>query len=165
MASRAGRCRILISSSQRALRVPRKKLAELINFLADRSGADIAEIDLTVVSAKQIAGLNRKYLRHGGATDVLSFDLSEAGRRGICGQLIVCGEIAASQARARGTGPQGELMLYVVHGLLHLLGYNDHTPSAKHRMDRRQEAILQAFLESRRPQRRRKRGDQRNCGA
>lgn len=127
------------------MRVPRKKIAALIAFVGAQEGVAISEIDLAVVEASHIASLNRRYLRHTGATDVLSFDLSDADRKGICAQLIVCGDVAVEQAKAHGQGVQRELMLYVVHGLLHLMGYEDHTVRGAARMHGREDEILDAF--------------------
>ncbi len=77
---------------------------------------------------------------------MLSFDLSEVGATGICAQIVVCGQIAASLAKKRGTGPQAELMLYVVHALLHLCGYDDSTPRPAAKMHTRQEELLGDFI-------------------
>jgi len=133
-----------ISSSQKALRVPRKKIAALVEFVSDAESADLDEVDIAVVTSRRIAALNRRYLQHRGATDVLSFDLSQPPG-GTAVQLIVCGELAVREARARDLGPQRELMLYIVHGLLHVLGYDDTTPKAAEKMRARQEELLEGF--------------------
>ena len=135
----------MISSSQTALRVPRKRLIELVAFVAGSEGAAIAEVDLAVVNRDEITSLNRRYLRHAGPTDVLSFDLSDADREGICAQIIVCGDLAAAQAREQGLTPQRELMVYVIHGLLHLMGYEDDSVRGAARMHARQDELLEAF--------------------
>ncbi|MCJ7544575.1 MAG: rRNA maturation RNase YbeY [Phycisphaerae bacterium] len=149
MPTRRRRPTVLISSSQRALRVPRKRIADLVAFVARREGVRLAEVDLAVVAAGEMAGLNRRYLARGGATDVLSFDLSEAGRGGLCVQLVVCGDVAAAQAAARGQGTQRELMLYVVHGLLHQMGYEDSSIRGAAKMHARQDELLEDFLRRR----------------
>jgi probable rRNA maturation factor len=136
---------VLTSSSQRAVRVDRGRLARLLRFVAREEGQRLGQIDLAVVGKDEIASHNHRWLRHAGATDVLSFDLSEGGG-GISGQLIVCGEVAAEQARLRGLPAQEELMLYVVHGLLHLCGYDDLAVRAAARMHAREEELLREFL-------------------
>ncbi len=141
---------MLISSSQRSVRVPRKKLIELVEFVGDSEGVAIAEVDIAVVTSQEIGALNRRYLTHSGPTDVLSFDLSDSTVRGICVQLVVCGDVAAVQARKRGIGVQQELMLYVVHGLLHVMGYDDQSIRGATRMRAREEELLAEFLRRRR---------------
>jgi len=145
MPAKKKRPRIAISSSQSALRVPRKKLSKLIEFVAEREGVALAAVDLAVVGPSEIAKMNRTYLRHPGPTDVLSFDLSEAGTPLISAQIVVCAELALRQARWRPHGPQRELMLYVVHGLLHLMGYEDQSVRGAVRMHAREEELLDEF--------------------
>ncbi len=139
---------VTIANSQKAVRISAARLRRLIGFVAKAEGQRLAQVELAIVPAPDIAGLNRRFLGHAGATDVLSFDLSdeaEAGRAGISAQLVVCGDVAARQGRLRGTGGQRELMLYVVHGLLHLMGYEDTTVRGRARMHAREDEILTAF--------------------
>jgi len=138
-----------ISSTQRAMRVPRKKLTELVAFVAVSEGTAVCEGDIAVVASAEIAAMNRRYLGHAGPTDVLSFDMSDSGSRGISAQIVVCGDVAVKQARARGLGQQRELMLYVVHGLLHLMGYDDQSPRGAAKMHAREDEILEAFARTR----------------
>ena len=136
-----------ISSSQTALRVPRKKITALVGFVAAAESTRLDEVDVAIVASRRIAALNRRYLQHAGATDVLSFDLSVPGG-GVVVQVIVCGDLAVREARSRRVAPQRELMLYIVHGLLHVMGYDDTTPQAAEKMRIRQEELLEAFLGS-----------------
>jgi len=130
------------------VRVPRKRIGELIAFVARAEGVKIGEIDVAVVGTGRMASMNRRYLHRRGATDVLSFDLSgpSGHGEGICGQIVVCGQVAARAGRSRGVGVQRELLLYVLHGVLHLAGYDDSSPAAATRMNARQEELLSNFL-------------------
>ena len=141
--------KVEIAKSTRAMRVPRKKLKALAAFVAEREGVTLGELDLAVVGRREMASLNRRYLGQARPTDVLSFDLSDARSHGLCAQIVVCADVAVAQARARGTGAQRELMLYVVHGLLHLMGYNDTSARGAARMAARQEQLLEAFSKRR----------------
>ena len=141
---------IVVSSSQRAVRVPKGKLVELALFVAQKEGVSLAAVDIAVVTSDQIAGMNKSYLNHRGPTDVLSFDLSDSSRPGISAQIVVCGDVAAEQAAARGLTPRRELMLYVTHGLLHLMGYEDHSIRGAARMHAREDEILDEFIPKKR---------------
>jgi len=144
----------LISSSQTAVRVPRKKIAELVSHVAAAEGARLGQIDVAVVGRRKMAGLNSRWLGFSSPTDVLSFDLSDVHSPGLSAQIVVCGETAAEQGRLRGTGPQRELLLYVVHGLLHLIGYEDTSVRGAAKMHARQEELLRAYLAPRGTRRR-----------
>ena len=134
-----------ICSSQKALRVPRKRIVALLALAARRERLPIAEVDVAVVTAREIAALNRRHLGRAGQTDVLSFDLTDSSGAGLCAQIIVCGDIAVRQARRLRTGPQRELLLYVLHGLLHLIGYDDASPAQAENMHAREDQLLSEF--------------------
>jgi probable rRNA maturation factor len=138
--------KVAISSAQKALRVGRKAIAELVAFVSAAQGYRVADADIAVVDSAKMAELNRRYLRHAWATDVLSFDLSQAPKIGLSVQLIVCGDVAAAEAASRGLTPSRELMLYIVHGLLHVMGYEDESIRGAVRMRARQEELLDRFL-------------------
>lgn len=151
MPSRRPQPVVRISSEQRTLRVPRKKITRLVNFVARREKARIVEVDLAVVSSRRIAALNRRWLAHRGATDVISFDLTGPEDDGLWAQLVVCADVAARQGPRHGHTAQRELLLYVLHGLLHLLGYDDQAPADATVMLARQEKLLAEFYEQDRP--------------
>ena len=115
-------------------------------FVAAAEGYPVADADIAVVDSAKMAELNRRYLRHAGATDVLSFDLSQAPKQGLSVQLIVCGDVAVAQAASRGLKPRCELLLYIVHGLLHVMGYEDQSIRGAVRMNARQEELLEEYL-------------------
>ncbi len=146
MSARRDNQQILISSSQSAMRVPRKKINELVKFVAKAEGLKVDLVDIAVVSARQIAAMNRQYLNHSGSTDVISFDLSEGDSGLLSCQIIVCGDVAVAQARKLSSGQQKELLLYITHGLLHVIGYDDTTCPAAAKMHARQDQLLEFFL-------------------
>ncbi len=150
MAGKRKDVRVLISSTQQALRVPRKRLTGLIRFLARAEGADLAEVDLAVVGRAEMISLNQRYLGREEQTDVLSFDLTRLGHERMTVQIVLCGPVAVEQAAKLGTGPHYELMLYTVHGLLHLLGYGDSSPAETDRMHAREKELLDRFARRRR---------------
>jgi len=137
--------RIDISVADRSVRVSKDLLAELIRFVARKEKYRLGRIDLAIVPRREIASLNRRYLSHSGPTDVLSFDLSDAATPGLSGQLVVCAEVAKEQARFHGLKPAEELLIYVIHGMLHLMGYDDQAIRPAAVMHARQDELLSAF--------------------
>jgi probable rRNA maturation factor len=99
---------------------------------------------VTVVDDRRIRALNARYLGKRRATDVLAFDLAGPGPARLWGEVIVSAETAARQARRVGVPLAVELDLLVVHGLLHLAGYDDHEPRRARRMHERAREILHA---------------------
>lgn len=91
-------------------------------------------VDVTFVTRGKMKGLNKKFRGKDSATDVLSFPALEIfARQGHLGDLVICAPILEEQAKRLGHSPKRELHVLLVHGLLHLLGY-DHersTPESK----------------------------------
>ena len=135
-----------ICSSQKTLRVPRRKITRLVAFVARSEGAALLDVDIAVVGADEMARLNERYHGYVGPTDVLSFDLSGPRDAGLSAEIVVCSDVAVAEAAKRDGRPQNELLLYVVHGLLHLLGYDDPAGTAEAEwMHVREAQLLDAF--------------------
>lgn len=137
---------ISITTRCKSLRTPRTRAAALVEYIARSGNRRIDMLDILVVDSAEMADMNLDYLNHTGPTDVISFDLADAHSEGITGQLILCGEVAREQAPRFGNRPQKELLLYLAHGLLHLMGYDDRTESGRAIMHQRQQELLEAFL-------------------
>ena len=101
-----------------------------------------ASLSITYVDDQQITQLNQQYLDRPGPTDVLSFDLADPDTAGIDGQVVVSVETAQRQAGERGHPLEAELALYTIHGVLHLLGYDDRQEDQARRMHAREDELL-----------------------
>jgi probable rRNA maturation factor len=110
-----------------------------------------AEVGLVITDDEQIRGLNRRYLHRNRVTDVLAFSLREGEfvplPNGILhlGEVIISCPQARRQARDWGHTLEEELALLVVHGVLHLLGYDDEEPEPEQRMRQREQEILKSL--------------------
>ncbi|MBU0618538.1 MAG: rRNA maturation RNase YbeY [Planctomycetes bacterium] len=113
---------------------------------ASAEGFTHGRLSIVVVGATAMATLHRRFLGRPGPTDVLSFDLDTDRRRGfIEGEVVVCADVARRRAARRSRSLQAaraELALYVVHGILHLAGYDDQTPAGFRRMHAREDELL-----------------------
>lgn len=101
-----------------------------------------AEISFVITDDIRIAEMNEAYLKHEGPTDVLTFDLCDDDTAGLEGEIVISADTARREAAARGHSPEAELALYAVHGVLHLLGYDDTTADAAARMHAVEDQIL-----------------------
>ena len=95
------------------------------------------ELFVWLISDRRMALLHRRFLGQAGPTDVLTFQH---------GEIFISIETARRNARAFGNSLMREVKLYIVHGLLHLHGFDDQTPAAARRMKSAQEKILRCAL-------------------
>ncbi len=107
-----------------------------------------AELSLLFVGADHIRKLNDRFAGHDYATDVLAFPMMEDDDDGslLLGDVIVCPEVAEKNAGAYGNDLGRELENLVVHGTLHLLGYDHQGDEDKQKMDSRTRQILSTFV-------------------
>ncbi len=97
----------------------------------------LAEIEVTFVSDRGIAGVHSRFMNIPGATDVLTFEH---------GEIVISAPTAARYALEYAHPLEHELGLYIIHGLLHLAGHDDRAEPAAARMKERQEAILRRVV-------------------
>lgn len=120
---------------------PRRILKTARTALRDLGRAR-AGVHLTFVDDALIRRLNARYLRHRRSTDVLAFPLEAPGPSALWGEIVVSAETARRQARRLRVPVALELDLLVVHGLLHLAGYDDGEPREARLMHQREREIL-----------------------
>lgn len=130
-----------------AVRVPlaRRRVAEIARAVLRTERARPTRLSITFVSTRRIARINARHLGHQGPTDVISFALAPAATSaGRVGDIYIAPAIARRNARGHGTPVREEIVRLVVHGVLHVLGY-DHPEGpgrTTSRMWRRQEALV-----------------------
>src|SRR3954453_16087818 len=135
--------KIAVACPQEVVPIDRRHVREVARAVLEGEGVADYEISLAFVDNPTIHRLNQRYLGHDEPTDVLSFPLSEPGAARLGGELVLGAEVARAQAAARGHDVQAELALYVIHGLLHLCGYDDHDGEGRAAMRQRERHYLQ----------------------
>ncbi len=130
---------------QRAVAVSAAWLGRVVRRALAKEGVTRAEISVLLVGDRRMARLHEEWLGIPGPTDVITFDLSAGGpRTGLQGDIAVSAETARRVAREVGWQPRHEVAYYVVHGLLHLAGYDDHDPADRRAMRARERVLLRA---------------------
>jgi len=124
----------------------RKEIAALVEKTLRMEKA-AGDVSIVFVGRKKIAELNERYLNKAGETDVIAFPLQDDLHedQSYLGEVVVCSDVAAEEAEARGIDPIDELYFYMVHGILHILGHTDEDGASRTRMNKRARAILTAF--------------------
>jgi probable rRNA maturation factor len=111
------------------------RVKRAIHTILNDAGIASAEISIAIVNDERMQQLNREFLEHDYPTDVLSFVLeSDENAGSLDGEIIVSHEYAAREAPRYGWKSDDELLLYIIHGCLHLVGHDDLTPEAKQQM-------------------------------
>jgi probable rRNA maturation factor len=133
-----------------ALRGGVRLLRRVAEHAVRLAGFSTGSLSIAIVGAATMARLHRRHMGIAGPTDVLTFDLdSDPRAKRIDGEVVVCAAVARATAtqlrrsrRPASAAVLAELALYVVHGVLHLAGYDDHSAAAARRMHAREDALL-----------------------
>ncbi|MFY7813215.1 MAG: rRNA maturation RNase YbeY [Candidatus Nanopelagicaceae bacterium] len=110
-----------------------------------------SELSISLVDMEEMSSLHMRWLDESGPTDVLSFPMDElkpnssSDGPGILGDIVLCPEYAKKQAVEIGHSLQDELEVLVVHGVLHLLGFDHRENDEKTMMFSRQDEILREW--------------------
>ena len=102
---------------------------------------DNAEISIAVVDSQEMHTLNRQFLDHDYPTDVLSFPLGGDGEK-LNGEVVICADVAFEVAQRHEWTLMDELSLYLIHGTLHLVGYDDKSKDDRVEMYAREQRYL-----------------------
>ncbi|MFN0022067.1 MAG: rRNA maturation RNase YbeY [Pirellulaceae bacterium] len=130
--------------NEHAFPLDETRLKQAVRAVLKDAGIEDGEISIAVVDDAEMHALNRKYLDHDYPTDVLSFVLDEEEVR-LDGEIIVSSDYAAREAEIYGWKAEDEILLYVIHGSLHLAGYDDLEPAKKRDMRAQERRYLSLF--------------------
>lgn len=133
---------LVINNRQRVRRLDRKLLKQIAEFTLTESGVQTAELGIHFVSAKEMAKVHEQFMNIAGSTDVITFDHGSEPPTKIHGEIFISVEDAITQAREFRTKWQNEIARYIVHGILHLLGYDDLAARLRAKMKREENRLV-----------------------
>jgi probable rRNA maturation factor len=135
---------LIVRNRQRALPVNTRLLQSIVQMLlVDELSHDEFEIGISIIGEKAMTRMNEGYLWHKGSTDVITFDYKDRSRPDcLTGEIFVCLDEALIQARRFRVTWQNELVRYIVHGILHLCGYDDKTAAVRRKMKREENRLM-----------------------
>ncbi|GAB5518455.1 MAG: rRNA maturation RNase YbeY [Rhodothermales bacterium] len=136
----SGGVHIEVAHPSRTLNTDHLRL--LIHIVADGEGMPIIDVSLVLTDHATVLELNQSYLQHDYHTDVLSFSLTEAPEDGLDGEVYVDLDTAAERCVEFGTSYEAEALRYAIHGVLHLMGYDDATDAERVTMRRLEDQYL-----------------------
>lgn len=130
----------------RAARHAAERVPEICGQLADTGGV----LNIILAPRGLMRRLNEEFLGHTGDTDVIAFDYTGTERvpgedeEAVKGEIYVCLPVAVDAAAQHETSVSFEVLLYIVHGLLHLTGFDDHSDRERRRMRQLEQQVMSA---------------------
>ena len=126
----------------------KRRVADWLRTVAKSEGYTLGDVTYIFCSSAVHRQMNIDYIGHDYFTDVITFDYSDLKGEGyVSGDIFIDVETVADNARIYGSTARQEMLLVVVHGLLHLCGQKDKTPRAEKQMHRKEDKYLQIWAE------------------
>ena len=138
--------KIEITNQQKIKRLNLKQIKASLAKVVKLLGISSRSLSILFCDNKQIKKLNRKFLAKNSVTDVIAFSLDDDFDADYLGEVVVSVERAVQVSRRYNNTWQQELTLYLIHGILHLLGYSDKTAAKRKQMEKKQNQILTNIL-------------------
>ena len=141
---------LVITNRQRTIPINTRLLRTITKaLLADLFQLNQFELGITIVRAPEMARINETFLQHQGSTDVITFNYFENSKletrnskSSLHGEIFICIDDALAQARQFRVSWQSELTRYLIHGGLHLRGFDDIRPADRRKMKREENRLL-----------------------
>lgn len=118
------------------------RIREWVVAAAKKEKHSIGELNFVVCSDRYLRSVNKKFLNHDYFTDIITFPYSIPGSEEISGDIYVSIDRVRQNAKEYGVSVYEELHRVMIHGVLHLCGYDDHTPDQKAMMRKREDYWL-----------------------
>jgi probable rRNA maturation factor len=134
--------RISVASPQELIALDYQALKAAARAVLEGEGVKEAKVTLAFVDNPHIHRLNKQFLDHDEPTDVLTFPYTDPDAKKLEGEVVIGVEVAKDNAADRGHDLALELILYVVHGCLHLCGYSDKTATEEREMRAKEREYL-----------------------
>lgn len=131
--------RLKVSNISRCRFLNTKKLEKVVISILRKFDVYDGELSIVFATDSEIRPFNKRYRASNKPTDVLSFAL---GEEGILGDIIISVDRARSQSKIFGTSFKDEMELYIIHGVLHLLGCDDETAAARKTMRKKEKELM-----------------------
>jgi probable rRNA maturation factor len=132
---------ILISTNHPHLRFSSRDVLRVLYLVYQGEGKELPSLAIVFTHSRSIRKINREFLKHDYVTDVIAFPLGEDG--GVKGEIYINLDAARKQAHEYGVTYTQESRRLLIHGALHLLGYDDTTLRRKKKMSKREDMYLE----------------------
>jgi probable rRNA maturation factor len=157
--------RLSVANRQRTRKIHSRLLKKIAAALLADLEINQAELGINLLATREMASINETFLRHEGPTDVITFDYAgqaasaraarthaaskgtreQAARAPLHGDIFICVDKAVSQAKEFRSSWQSEVVRYLVHGVLHLLGHDDSRPAERREMKREENRLVRGL--------------------
>lgn len=130
--------------NEKGIKVDKKIVGRIVKLISDELQLCVDSLEFNFISSKTMVELNKKYLRHNYGTDIITFDYSDE-KNNLDGEIFISLEDALENSKMYKVSADNELLRLIVHGILHLIGYNDTSVKKKKEMKLVEDELVNNF--------------------
>ncbi len=130
--------------SNKGIKINKKNVHQTVADLQKELGFTVDSLQINFVNAEQITEINKEYLQHQGSTDIITFNYS-GDIKNLEGELFISTDDADYNAKKFSVDFSKELLRLIIHGILHLIGYEDDIPEHKKKMKYLENKFVNSF--------------------
>jgi len=130
--------------SENRIKYNKSLISEIIKRLKNDLKFKIESIELNFISSDKMVEINKKYLDHNFPTDIITFNYSDKNDS-LDGEIFICRDVAKENASSFGCSTDDEILRLIIHGFLHLLGYNDILDNEKREMKLKEDTYVNKY--------------------
>lgn len=128
-------------SAERGINISKTAVHKYVANIKSMLQLNVISLDINFISNDSIIPINKKYLKHNYATDIISFNYSNESNN-LDGEILISAEAARENAVRFKTKYETEIRRLIIHGILHLVGYRDKTAAQKSKMRAEEDRLL-----------------------
>jgi rRNA maturation RNase YbeY len=129
---------------ERPIKINKKKLNELVKLISLSLKAQVVDVEFNFVNSASIHDINRNYLNHDYSTDIITFNYSTESHN-LAAEIFICVEDALFNSKKFVNSLDNEVLRLVVHGILHLVGYDDMSAEKRRVMKRIENKLVKEY--------------------
>ena len=134
----------LYVSTEKGIKVEKKMIHKLVSEISKKEEFQTYSLEINFVTEKTIINLNAKYLNHNYPTDIITFNYSNNFRI-LEGEIYICMKVALENSLKYEVNLDNELLRLVIHGILHMTGYDDKKAQDRKKMKIKEDELVSAF--------------------
>ncbi len=130
--------------NEKGIRVDKRTVHSIVKLITSELNLYVMSLEFNFISSKTIIEVNKNYLRHNYSTDIITFDYSDE-KNILDGEIFISIQDAVENSKKYGVSSDNELLRLIIHGILHLIGFDDTTDAKKKKMKIAENDLVKKF--------------------
>ena len=130
--------------NEKGIKIDQKSVKRIVKLICDELKLGVNSLEFNFSTSETMVEVNKKYLKHNFGTDIITFDYSDE-KNNLDGEIFISLHDAVENSKMYQVSADNELLRLIVHGILHLIGYDDTTVTKRKKMKSVEDELVNSF--------------------